>query len=168
MLDVLPLIILVLIGIIVLFFILLNKQVNEMNENYNQEITKIKIELEEVETINLQLRDELLNLTLLYVEDRENLETLVMKENQEKAFELQIADEKRVQHLLKTKEKLIAQVEIFRQELMGLKLIEDRQLRGQKKREISSGMKNVREQIIEYQMLEKEIISNIINRKKHI
>ncbi len=168
MLDVLPLIILVLIGIIVLFFILLNKQVNEMNENYNQEITKIKIELEEVETINLQLRDELLNLTLLYVEDRENLETLVMKENQEKAFELQIADEERVQHLLKTKEKLIAQVEIFRQELMGLKLIEDRQLRGQKKREISSGMKNVREQIIEYQMLEKEIISNIINRKKHI
>ncbi len=168
MLDVLPLIILVLIGIIVLFFILLNKQVNEMNENYNQEITRIKIELEEVETINLQLRDELLNLTLLYVEDRENLETLVMKENQEKAIELQSDDEEKLQHLLKTKEKLIAQVEIFRQELMGLKLIEDRQLRGQKKREISSGMKSVREQIIEYQMLEKEIISNIINRKKHI
>ncbi len=168
MLDVLPLIILVLIGIIVLFFILLNKQVNEMNENYNQEITRIKIELEEVETINLQLRDELLNLTLLYVEDRENLETLVIKENQEKAIELQSDDEEKLQHLLKTKEKLIAQVEIFRQELMGLKLIEDRQLRGQKKREISSGMKSVREQIIEYQMLEKEIISNIINRKKHI
>ncbi len=168
MLDVLPLIILLLIGIIVLFFIFLNKQVNEMNENYNQEITKIKIELEEVETINLQLRDELLNLTLLYVEDRENLESLVMKENEEKEIELQIADEEKLQQLLKTKEKLIAQVEVFRQELMGLKLIEDRQLRGQKKREISSGMKNVREQIIEYQVLEKEIISNIINRKKHI
>ncbi len=168
MFDLLPLMILIFIGFIVILLIILNKRVSDIETELKSKIDMSNHQVEELDEMVLLLRDELLNMLFLYVEDREMLEKLAFKQKVSEENENGAEDEIKIAQLMETKEKLITQVEVYRQELMELNTIHDKELRLQRKREIESGMKTVKTQITEYQQMEKAIISNIIDRKKNL
>ncbi len=166
--EFLPLMILLSIAVIVVFFIILIKKVSNIEGNFVSEVQKLNHQVSDLEEVNSMIREELLNIMLLYVEDRELLESLAVEQKILNEMQNKQDDEEKITQLLETKEKLINQVENYREELMELNTIEDAKERQKKKREISSGMKLVKEQIVEYQKLEKTIIGNIIERKKKL
>ncbi len=166
--EFLPLMVLLSIAFIIVFFIVLSKKVSDIEADFSSEVHKLNHQVSDLEEVNSMIREELLNIMLLYVEDRELLESLAVEQKILNEMQNKQDDEEKITQLLETKEKLINQVENYREELMELNTIEDAKERQKKKREISSGMKLVKEQIVEYQKLEKTIIGNIIDRKKKL